>query len=102
MKFTQNLHTHTTFCDGRDTPEELVAEALRLGFTELGFSDHIHTAYSVTLSAEKTELYKQEVRRLQEAYRGQIDIFLGIEYDMYCGVDVSDFEYTIAGVHALK
>ena len=102
MKFTQNLHTHTTFCDGRDTPEELVLEALRLGFTELGFSDHIHTVYSQVLSAEKTELYKQEIRRLKELYRDKIDIFLGIEYDMYCGVDVSDFEYTIAGVHALK
>ena len=26
-----NYHTHTTFCDGRDPPEQLVQEAIRLG-----------------------------------------------------------------------
>ena len=35
-----NYHTHTVYCDGRDTPEELVLEALRLGCPELGFSEH--------------------------------------------------------------
>ena len=24
--FKQNLHTHTTYTDGRDTPEEIIAE----------------------------------------------------------------------------
>ena len=26
-----NYHTHTTYCDGKDSPEELVREAVRLG-----------------------------------------------------------------------
>ena len=30
-----NYHTHTTYCDGADTPEELVLEAIRLGCPEL-------------------------------------------------------------------
>lgn len=33
----QNLHTHTCFCDGKDTPEELIQEALKRGFDSLGF-----------------------------------------------------------------
>ena len=103
MKYTQNLHTHTSFCDGKHTPEEIVQKALAQGFTELGFSGHIHTTYSKVCSAEKTEAYRREVLRLKEAYRDRIDIFLGIEYDMYCGVDVSNgYDYVIAGVHALK
>lgn len=34
----QNLHTHTTFCDGVDAPEELIREAMARGFDSLGFS----------------------------------------------------------------
>ena len=26
-----NYHTHSLFCDGADSPEELVQEAIRLG-----------------------------------------------------------------------
>lgn len=36
----QNLHAHTTFCDGKDTPEELVHEAIRMDMDSLGFSSH--------------------------------------------------------------
>ena len=102
MIFTQNLHTHTSMCDGKHTPEEMVEAALAEGFTELGFSDHIHTVYTEIIDAHDTELYKAEIRRLKEVYRDRIDIFLGIEYDRYCHEDVSDFDYTIAGVHALQ
>ena len=35
-----NYHTHTLFCDGSDSPEELVLEAIRLGCPEIGFSGH--------------------------------------------------------------
>ena len=40
-----SYHTHTTFCDGKDSPEELVLEAIRLGCPEIGFSGHAHTAF---------------------------------------------------------
>ena len=40
-----NLHTHTKFCDGSNTAEELVEEAIDKGFVSLGFSAHAyHTA----------------------------------------------------------
>ena len=35
-----NLHTHTLFCDGRDTPEDMVLSAIEKGFSVLGFSGH--------------------------------------------------------------
>lgn len=36
----QNLHTHTTFCDGKNTAEEMILAALELGMDSLGFSGH--------------------------------------------------------------
>ena len=37
----QNLHSHTTFCDGKNTPEEMVRAAIALGMDSLGFSGHM-------------------------------------------------------------
>ena len=40
-----NFHTHTTYCDGKDTPRALAEEAMRLGCPALGFSGHSYTAF---------------------------------------------------------
>ena len=40
-----NYHTHTILCDGKDRPEELVLEALRLGCPAIGFSGHSYAPY---------------------------------------------------------
>lgn len=71
-----NYHTHTTFCDGSDTAEAVVQEALRRGFTHLGFSGHMDPGVSMDYDA-----YAQEICRLQAAYRDQIDILRGAELD---------------------
>ena len=33
-----DLHVHTTFCDGKNTPEEVVLTAIEMGLCKLGFS----------------------------------------------------------------
>lgn len=33
-----NFHTHSMFCDGDNTPEEIVSAALDFGFSAIGFS----------------------------------------------------------------
>ena len=38
-----NFHTHTTYCDGKNTPEEMVQAAIALGMTAIGFSGHSHS-----------------------------------------------------------
>ena len=39
-KIKCNYHTHTKYCDGKNTPDEMVQRAIELGFTHLGFSEH--------------------------------------------------------------
>jgi histidinol-phosphatase (PHP family) len=36
-----SYHTHTTFSDGRNTAEEMIARAVELGWEEIGISDHL-------------------------------------------------------------
>ena len=38
----KDLHMHTVFSDGKNTPEEMVQEAIRRGLDTVGISDHSH------------------------------------------------------------
>lgn len=99
-----NFHTHTTFCDGKNTAEEMVLSAIEKGFTHLGFSAHSYTSYdeSCGLPLAEMENYKKEIYRLKEKYKDKIKIYYGIEFDYYSEIDTSDFEYVIASVHGIE
>lgn len=96
-----NFHTHTLFCDGKDTPGEMVLTALEKGFSALGFSGHGHTPFDERYCMKDTAGYIADVNRLKEAYRGKIDILLGIEEDALAPVDRSPFAYRIGSCHYL-
>ena len=95
-----NYHTHSRFCDGKDRPEELVREAIRLGCPELGFSGHSHVSFDdCCMTVAGTEQYKSEICRLREQYRDQIRIRLGVEQDYFGDLPTDDYEYVIGSVH---
>lgn len=94
-----NYHTHTVFCDGKNTAEEVVMSALNCGFDAIGFSGHGHTPFDLSYCMMDAEGYIREIRRLQEKYRDQIQIYLGIEEDMFSEVDRSRFDYMIGSCH---
>jgi histidinol-phosphatase (PHP family) len=105
MKNKQNLHTHTTYCDGKHTPEELILEALRRGFDSLGFSEHSYmhfSSFANQLTIDKMERYKDEVCELKKKYKGKIDIFCGLEVEFFSEVPLDNFDYLIGSVHYLK
>ena len=103
MKNLQNLHTHSTFCDGYHPPELTVLTAIEKGFDSIGFSGHSYMKYSPTFQkrGDHTAEYKAEIRRLQEVYRDRIEIFCGLEVEMYAEVDMSGFDYLIGSSHYL-
>lgn len=92
-----NYHTHTNFCDGRDTPEEMVEQAITLGFTRLGFSGHMDPDISMDFDA-----YTAEIRRLQKVYEDQIEILCGVELDILYDPAWGDrADYVIGSTHFL-
>lgn len=103
MNTLQNLHQHTTFCDGHDTPEEVVQYAIANGFGSIGFSGHCHmpfATYGMTL--ESTKQYRKEIARLKEKYDGRIDIFCGLEFDPSCPEQPEGYDYVIGSMHGLQ
>lgn len=99
-----NYHTHTRYCDGKNSPEEMVREAIRLGCPELGFSGHCYTFFDerYCMSQAGTQEYIAEIRSLQEKYRGQIRILLGVEQDYYSDAPTDAYDYVIGSVHYIK
>lgn len=93
-----NFHTHTTLCDGHDTPNEVAAMAVQLGMTQLGFSGHmdvdIHMDWPV---------YLQTINELKRKYAGQLDILCGVELDRHMQPDAAPgAEYAIASTHFVR
>ena len=102
MNTLQNLHQHSAFCDGKDTPEEVVLEAITKGFGAIGFSSHCYMPIvGYCLTAESTPEYCKEINRLKQVYADQIDVFLGLEYDHCCPIDPVGYDYLIGSLHNL-
>ncbi|MBQ2957852.1 MAG: histidinol-phosphatase HisJ family protein [Clostridia bacterium] len=104
MKNLQNLHTHTNYCDGKDTPEEMIQTAIDKGFDSIGFSGHsyMYFAEDHSMSVAGTEEYKREITTLKGKYEGKLDIFLGLEFELYSEVDLKGYDYLIGSSHYLK
>ena len=105
MENKQNLHIHSTFSDGKNTPEEIVQEAIRRGFASIGFSEHSHmyfVAHGRDLPVERMEEYKRHIRDLKEKYADRIGIFCGLEFEYYSQVPLEGFDYLIGSLHYLE
>lgn len=98
-----DLHTHTTYCDGKNTPAEMAAAAYARGFSRFGMSGHSYVAFDTCcMSKENTELYRAEVQRLKKEYEGRMEILLGVEQDFYSEMPTEGYDYVIGSVHYLK
>lgn len=104
ISMKQNLHTHSIYCDGKDTIDEMVQEAILKGFDILGFSGHGHCDMDTcSMSVENTEKYILDVLAAKEKYKNQIAVHLGIEQDMLGRLKTkAPFEYVIGSKHFLK
>ena len=99
----RELHVHTVFSDGENTPEEVALAAIAKGVTTLGFSDHSFTAFDTRYCMQRDYgSYRAEIARLREKYRGQIEILTGIEQDYYAADSAEGFDYVIGSVHYLR
>lgn len=96
-----NFHTHTTYCDGKHSAEEMVLSAIEKGMHALGFSTHSYTSRDLTycIRKEKVEEYKNEINALKEKYKDKIRIYLGSELDVISDMDRDGFDYFLSAVH---
>ena len=98
-KILANFHTHSIICDGKDSPEEMVLEAIAKGFHTLGFSGHGYTDFDLRYCVRDIPAYLAEIRRLKEKYRDKITVLVGLEEDAFELVDRTQVDYIIGSMH---
>ncbi len=101
MLIDSSIHNHTTFCDGKSTPEEMIKSAYSAGFSDFGVLCHATMStgdYDWPIRDEKG--FQNAVSSLKEEYAGKMRIYCGIERD-YFGNPGSGFDYYIYGAHQI-
>ena len=80
-----NLHTHTTYSDGKHTIRENIESAIEKQMLSIGISDHSYTDFDLTYCIKKEDIprYIDEIRALREEYADRIEVYLGLELDGY-------------------
>ena len=97
---TCSLHNHSTLCDGKSTPKEMIKRAVESGITDFGFSSHAFASFDLHASIEKEKKYIDEMRSVIASDDSGINLYLGIENDLYATVaDLSVYDYWIGSVH---
>lgn len=83
-----NFHSHTQFCDGRASMEDMVKAAVECGMRHWGFSPHSPIPFpsSCNMIKEDVALYLSEVERLRMLYGDSIRLYASMEID-YIGDD---------------
>ncbi len=102
----ESFHVHTKYCDGKNTPDEIAEQAVKIGFTHLGFSGHafidnvgsgLSDAY--WMNRQNTTEYISDVNKLKDKFSDKLQIFCGVEQDFFSVKDMVEFDYKIGSVH---
>lgn len=106
-----NLHTHTNFCDGKYSAENMIIAAINSNMQSIGISSHGPTQFVSNWNIQKynVEKYITEIEILKEKYKDTIEIFIGMELDYIPGVGFEEtsielidrLDYYIGSVHYL-
>lgn len=112
-------HCHTTYSDGKNTPEQMILKAKEIGFTQIGITDHliVHPAFTKNGSGMEFQTFAEiqewadtrakEIRMLSKKH--QFPVYVGYEVDFFPNQEWQtaflafrekiDYDYMICGEH---
>ena len=115
---SSDLHTHTIYSDGNNTPEEMIRSAISAGLDRIGISDHSYTSFdeSYCIPFDRVSEYIGELRQLKDRClrlkddtrfakavgTDDIKLYVGIEQDYFSTYPSEDFDYVIGSVHYIR
>lgn len=104
-----NFHTHSIFSDGKSQPREIVEEAIRQGFSAIGFSEHSPLPFDNTFSVKDYDMpkYVAEIAQLKDEFKDKIEVYCALEADYVPNTSETfsvtqekyHLDYLIGGVH---
>ena len=99
-----DLHTHTCFCDGKDTPEAMVLSAIEKGLDTVGILTHSYVEFDkdCSIAEDRQAEFIAEVNRLKEKYKDKIKVLCGVEVDYYATSVAEGYDYKLGSLHYFK
>ena len=113
-----DLHMHTAYSDGSDTPADMLRSAARKGLKIVGISDHSYTFFdeSYCMRKEQVDEYLNVLTALKEKCSSlhdnprfakalgceDITFYAGVEQDYYSTYPTDGFDYVIGSVHYIR
>lgn len=104
-----NYHTHSLFCDGKGSPEEIVQAAIKADFNILGFSSHSMFPFAgdCHIPYHQHQDYVNAVRSAAEKYKDKITVLCGFEAEyipLFADSTLTNYkslnpDYLIGSVH---
>ncbi len=99
-----DLHAHTFFCDGKDSPRDMIMAGISKGLKAIGLVCHtlLPGQEDWCIKNEDYDSFVNEVNRLKVEFAGRISVLCGVEYDIFSkNVPVSKFDYVIGAAHMI-
>ena len=93
---------HTTFCDGKNSPEQMVLSAIDKGLKTVGVLLHSYLTFTRGGSCKSVESEKEfakEINDLKQKYADKIKVLCGIEMDFHSEHKAEGFDYILGSVH---
>lgn len=108
-----NYHTHHYLCNHADgNTSDYVKEAIKLGFTELGMSDHapnpLMNDTHVRMDYKNFNKYLEDIDQATQTYGDKISIKKGVEVEFFHNHDsyyddlLKNIDYMILGQHYIS
>ena len=97
-----SVHTHSSFCDGKNSLEAMAAAAYAAGVRYFGASSHSRTPIVSDedfIMPVGPEDYRAAVLALREQYADRMEVLLGLEWDRLSDLDPLEYDYWIGSVH---
>ena len=99
----KDLHAHSTYCDGKNSPEEMIEAAIEKGLKTFGISAHNFTFFDTSYCMKQEDIprYIAEMHYLRAKYFDRIHVLCGTEQDYYSDEPTDGYDYVIGSVHYL-
>lgn len=108
-----NFHTHSTFCDGKSSIEEMILSAIDNNVAQIGISSHAPLPFSTKWNLKDLntlEEYLEVIKQYKSIYQNKIEIFAGLEADYIPKISTEfqvfrenfDLDYLIGSIHLVR
>jgi DNA polymerase (family 10) len=103
-----DLHMHTSYSDGVNTPEEMIQAAIKMGYEYVAITDHSkseHIAHG--MEEKRLAKYIAEINKLKSRYANKIRVLCGSEVNImndglldYAKKILDQLDWVVGAVHS--